>query len=61
VIIIEHNLDVIVSADWIMNLGRKEAIGRRIVACGTPEKSHEAIVVIQAVPQIKLFEPVSIQ
>ena len=39
VIIIEHNLDVIVSADWIIDLGPEGGqLGGRIVACGTPEE-----------------------
>ncbi|MGH9451675.1 MAG: hypothetical protein ACRD11_14250, partial [Terriglobia bacterium] len=47
VIIIEHNLDVIKQADWIIDLGPDGGeAGGRIVAQGTPEsvaaneKSH---------------------
>ena len=37
-IIIEHNLDVIKSADWIIDMGPEGGIGGgTIVACGTPE------------------------
>ncbi len=38
-LIIEHNLDVIKSADWIIDLGPDAGDeGGRIVACGTPEQ-----------------------
>jgi len=38
-LIIEHNLDVIKTADWVLDLGRRAALaGGRIVAEGPPEK-----------------------
>ena len=37
--IIEHNLDVIKTADWIVDLGPEGGDGGgTIIACGTPEE-----------------------
>jgi excinuclease ABC subunit A len=42
VVVIEHNLDVIKTADWIIDLGPEAgADGGRVVACGTPEQVVE--------------------
>ena len=39
VVVIEHNLDIIAEADWIVDLGPEGgAKGGRIVAKGTPEE-----------------------
>jgi excinuclease ABC subunit A len=55
VVVIEHNLDVIADADWIVDLGPEGgAAGGRIVAQGTPEAiaarpgaSHTAAILAQ--------------
>lgn len=42
VLVIEHNLDVIKSADWLIDLGPEGgAGGGRILAAGTPEQVAE--------------------
>jgi excinuclease ABC subunit A len=42
VVVIEHNLDVIKTADWIIDIGPEAgADGGTIVACGTPEQLIE--------------------
>jgi excinuclease ABC subunit A len=39
VVVIEHNLDVVKTADWILDLGPKGgAGGGRLIASGTPEQ-----------------------
>ena len=39
VVVIEHNLDVIKGADWVIDIGPEGGhAGGRIVAAGTPEQ-----------------------
>jgi excinuclease ABC subunit A len=39
IIVIEHNLDVIKTADWIVDMGPEGGSGGgEIIACGTPEQ-----------------------
>ena len=60
VVIIEHNLDVIKTADWIVDLGPEGGSGGgRIIATGTPEqvarskKSHTGRFLQAMLPQAK--------
>ncbi|MFQ5848814.1 MAG: hypothetical protein ACE5IQ_14220, partial [Candidatus Methylomirabilales bacterium] len=42
VVVIEHNLEVIKTADWIIDLGPEGGDeGGYVVACGTPEEVAE--------------------
>src|SRR5690606_30399166 len=42
IVVIEHNLDVIKTADWIIDLGPEGGSGGgEIIACGTPEQIAE--------------------
>ncbi len=42
IVVVEHNLDVIKTADWIIDLGPEGGSGGgRIVTCGTPEQVAE--------------------
>jgi excinuclease ABC subunit A len=67
IIIIEHNLDVISAADWIVDLGPEGGNkGGQIVAYGTPEEvinnetSHTARFLKEKLRQFNLQEPTNI-
>jgi len=39
VIVIEHNMEIIKSSDWLMDMGPEGGVGGgKLVACGTPEQ-----------------------
>jgi excinuclease ABC subunit A len=43
VIVIEHNLDVVKTADWVIDLGPEGGVdGGALIACGTPEEVASA-------------------
>ncbi|MCB1032749.1 MAG: ATP-binding cassette domain-containing protein, partial [Acidobacteria bacterium] len=59
VLIIEHNLDVVRAADWVIDLGPEGGeLGGELVACGTPEEiartkgSHTGEYLAKILPQV---------
>jgi excinuclease ABC subunit A len=63
VVVIEHNLDVIKTADWVIDLGPDGGDGGgRIVATGTPEAiaahkaSHTGRYLARALPRADVSE-----
>ena len=43
IIVIEHHMDVIKSADWVIDLGPEGGDrGGQVIACGTPEEIAKA-------------------
>jgi excinuclease ABC subunit A len=58
IVVIEHNLDVIKSADWIIDLGPEGGeAGGRIVAQGTPEQVARAKGSVTGEFLAKVFAP----
>jgi excinuclease ABC subunit A len=54
VVVIEHNLDVIKTADWIIDIGPEAgADGGTVVACGTPEQIVEKLRIADCGLRIK--------
>ena len=57
VLVVEHNLEVIKTADWIIDLGPEGGeAGGRIIACGTPEEIAECEESYTGKVLRKLFE-----
>ena len=61
VVVIEHNLDVIKTADWIIDMGPEGGgAGGEIVACGTPEQiaklkhSHTGVYLKKALAKVDI-------
>jgi excinuclease ABC subunit A len=64
VVVIEHNLDVMLAADWIVDLGPEAGSeGGRIIATGTPEhvatlpNSHTARYIAEALRVRRALAP----
>jgi excinuclease ABC subunit A len=54
VVVIEHNLDVIKTADWIIDIGPEAgAEGGTVVACGTPEQLVDSLRIADRGSRIK--------
>ncbi len=66
VLVIEHNIEVMKSADWIIDLGPEGGeAGGRVVACGTPEEvmkvkeSHTGRWLARAMKNERVTDPVT--